>query len=303
MRLIERLQIVGGEHQPLASEGVCRGELGAQLLVGDRRLQRAQCDGLELLGLVASVFDDRDVGLAAQPQPGAVDLLGERDVGEQPLLAFGVGPVRFRQHPCRRPLHRVDLGRHLRNLRNKLRRSRTRAQDRHSGPAEIHGVIPACGVHHGSGERLLLHEIRHHRLGEDPDRGHHDVEGVLLAVCRAQHPCSRRGLPSGRDDLGAQLQVCFELMALCALFEVLQDLLLPGPQSRPARVEVERVRVQMRFHVARQTRIGVDPPGAADAVFAVEDGEVREPGFAQEDPQRQAARSGADDSHGQRLRH
>ncbi len=48
----------------------------------------------------------------------------------------------------------------------------------------------------------------------------------------------------------------------------------------------------MGFHVAGQTGIGVDAPRTADTVFAVEDGEVTESGFLQEDSQRQPAWAG-----------
>ena len=47
--------------------------------------------------------------------------------------------------------------------------------------SQVDGVIPARGVHQRPGERLLLDEIRKHRLGEQTDRRDHDVEGVLLA--------------------------------------------------------------------------------------------------------------------------
>src|ERR1700761_9230133 len=81
-----------------------------------------------------------------------------------------------------------------------------------------------------------------------------------------------------------------------AAFEVAQDLPLPRPEPRPVRVEVERVRVQMRLHVARQTRVGVDPPGTADPVFAVEDGEVVKTCPAQQDPESDTTGPGADDA-------
>src|SRR5689334_5850449 len=100
----------------------------------------------------------------------------------------------------------------------------------------------------------------------------------------------------GSSDFGVQFEIRRELVAARTLLEVLQDLGLPGPHPRPVRVEVKRVGVQMRLHIAGQTRIRIDPPGAADSVFPVEDGEVAKAGLAQEDTQRQPARTRADDA-------
>ena len=164
-------------------------------------------------------------------------------------------------------------------------------------------MIPARGVHQRSGERLLLDEVGQNRLREQADRGHHDIEGVLLSARGRQQPCLGRGVPPGRDDLGVQLQIPRQLVALCAALEVLQDLRLAGPQARPVGIQVERVGVQMRLHIAGQARVGVDPPGAADAVLAVEDREVAKAVLPQEDSQRQPTRACADDSHRESLRH
>src|SRR4029077_6679006 len=109
------------------------------------------------------------------------------------------------------------------------------------------------------------------------------------------------GIPTGRGDFGVQLQVGAELVTLRAAFEILQDLGLRRPHPRPVRVEVERVRIQVRLHVAGQSLVGVDPPRAADAVLAVEDGEVGEAGPPQEASQRQPTWTGADDSDRQSL--
>src|ERR1700744_6633054 len=81
-----------------------------------------------------------------------------------------------------------------------------------------------------------------------------------------------------------------------AALEVLQDLRLRRPQPRPVRVQIERIRIQVRLYVARQPRIGVDPPRSADAVFPVEDGEVPKARSRQQYPQRDAAGAGADNA-------
>ena len=303
VRLGQGLQIVGCEDQPLATERVLGSQLVAQVLVGHRGIERAQRDVLELLCLVAPVLDDADVGLTAQPQPGPVDLLGEGNVSEQPLLAVGVRAVGLRQNPRRRALHRVDLLGHLRDLGDQLCRCRSGTEDGHARVRQVDGVIPACGVHHRSGERLLLDEVGKYRLREQADRGDHDIECVLLSARGGQLPFLGRGVPPCRDDLGVQLQIPSQLIALCAAFEVLQDLRLAGPQARPVGIEVERIGIQMRLHIAGQTGIGVDPPGAADAVLAVEDREVTKAVLPQENPQRQPTRARADDSHRESLRH
>ena len=56
--------------------------------------------------------------------------------------------------------------------------------------------------------------------------------------------------------------------------EIGQDLRLLGERLAPPRVERERVRVEVRRHVAGGARVGVVAPGAAEAVGPVEDGEV-----------------------------
>ena len=164
-------------------------------------------------------------------------------------------------------------------------------------------MIPAGGVHDGAGERFFLHQVGHHRLSEHPDRRDDDVEGVLVTGRRLQPPGVVLWLPACRHDLGVQHQMVGQPVTVRAPLEVLQDLRLPGPQARPLWVEVERVRVQVRFHVAGQARVGVDAPRSADAVFAVEDGEVVETGLAQKDSQRQAPGTGSDDAYRQVLRH
>jgi hypothetical protein len=60
-------------------------------------------------------------------------------------------------------------------------------------------------MHQRPGERLLFNEIRQHRLGEQPDRGNHDIELKLPAVFRRQLPGLVVGHPPGRRDLGRQL--------------------------------------------------------------------------------------------------
>ena len=65
MGLGKRLEVVGGEHETLAAERVLRGQPTPQVLIGDGSFQCAQGETPELLGLVAAVLDDSDVGFAA----------------------------------------------------------------------------------------------------------------------------------------------------------------------------------------------------------------------------------------------
>src|SRR6202000_477408 len=113
---------------------------------------------------------------------------------------------------------------------------------------------------------------------------------------RRQLPAARMVVPTRGADFGAEPQVWLQPLLGNASLEVVQNLPLPGPQPRPVRVQVERIGIQMRLDVARQPRVGVDPPGPTDAVFPTEVGEVMKPGPYQQNSQRDPARPGADDA-------
>src|SRR5277367_6610804 len=151
-------------------------------------------------------------------------------------------------------------------------------------------------MHHHSGERFLLNQIGQHRLGEQSDGRDHHVEIVTLTGGRRQLPTAPVVVPTCGTDFSAESQVWLQALRGNASLEVLQDLPLSGPQPRPVWVQVERIGIQMRLDVTRQPWVGIDPPGPADAVFAIENREVMKPGPHQQNSQRDTARSGADDA-------
>src|SRR5919198_1372549 len=78
---------------------------------------------------------------------------------------------------------------------------------------------------------------------------------------------------------------------------VVLDLVLRRERSRPVRVELERVRVEMRRDVAGRARVGVVTPGPADLAAPLENEEVVAAVFAQPDGGPQAGEPAADDEH------
>ena len=73
------------------------------------------------------------------------------------------------------------------------------------------------------------------------------------------------------------------------LFQIGEDLGPGRVAARPALPGGERERVEVRGNVAGRARVGVGPPDAADAVGALEDGEVADAGLEQLDAHADAA--------------
>ncbi len=232
--------------------------LRAQLVVGHRRSRACvSAMRLELLGLVAAVLDHRDVGLAAQPQPGPVELLGERDVGEHPLLAVGVlaGPASAgstsataaSSRPSRPPSPLPEPV-----ATQSIRCPAPRPARRRRSTEWSHRAVCITVPVNGSSST----QVGHHRLGEQPDGRHHDVEGVLVAGRRwSAATFAVSASHRADDDLGVQRQVRPEPVALARSVRS-----RPGSPACPDHsrdqcgVQVERERVQVRLHVAGQTR-------------------------------------------------
>ena len=73
------------------------------------------------------------------------------------------------------------------------------------------------------------------------------------------------------------------------------DLVGRGVGPGPRRVLDERERIQQRRNIAGRTGIRVVPPGAADAVAALQDDEIVDAGLGELDRRADAGESGADD--------
>jgi hypothetical protein len=86
------------------------------------------------------------------------------------------------------------------------------------------------------------------------------------------------------------------------LTEVLVDLLAGGEHPREVGVRSERVRVHVRRHVARDARIGVLAPGAAEVVGLLETGDVGDARLPQPDDGEDARHARSDHGHSQRSR-
>jgi len=75
-------------------------------------------------------------------------------------------------------------------------------------------------------------------------------------------------------EVGAEVQVRAYAVLIGDPFQVGADLGLPGEDVRPLAVQSEAERVQMTGDIARAAGVRVVPPGAPDAVGALEEDEI-----------------------------
>jgi hypothetical protein len=112
---------------------------------------------------------------------------------------------------------------------------------------------------------------------------------------RLHPPAVAAGVPPRAEHLGVVDDPVGDAAILGGALEVGEDLALGREEAAPVRVERERVRVQVRGHVARAVRVRVGPPGAAERRGALEDHVVVDARLAQADGGADAAEAGADD--------
>ena len=142
----------------------------------------------------------------------------------------------------------------------------------------------------GVGDLWNVRDVQH------AHRADHDVEFAGLAVFAGERPPLIGIRPPQRRDTRARDEMLGQTMVVDDLLDVREDLGLLGEGLAPARVQRERVGVEVRRHVARRAGVGVLAPGPAEVVAAVEDGEVIS-AAGELDAHRDPAKTSADDCH------
>jgi hypothetical protein len=240
--------------------------------------------------------------LGEQEDPQPAEQLRGRQVLEQPVLPAPVGRVGLRHDVRRRALEDCDVLRVLAQLGHELDRAGPGPDDGDALAGQLDVVVPARRVERVAGEALPARDVGQHRPRQLADGGHEDGGLVRLATVGLDAPDTALLVERGPGDLGPVPDVRLEPVLRDDAPQVGQDVRLVGEPLRPARVRLERVRIERRRDVARGTGVGVVPPDAAGLGRALQDREVGEPGALQLDRRPDTAEPGAHDQHRRPLR-
>ena len=175
---------------------------------------------------------------------------------------------------------------------------RTGADHADPSTVERHRVIPSRAVERGTRERIETLDVRDVRVVQHPRGRDHHIHDVVRAGRRLQ-------VPTAVDELApvdalAESHAVDHPVVPRHPFEVRVDLRTGRERVAPLGVGRERIRVEVRRHVARDTGIGVVPPRTADPVALLVDHDVVEPGLGQLDGGQDAGHPGADHGKSQR---
>ena len=216
-----------------------------------------------------------------------------RIAAERLLLVRGVGRVLLRHHPLRGALEQRVLRHALGERAGDLHRGRARTDHADAPAVERHRVVPARAVERRALERVDALELRDLRVVQHAGRRDDDVDLVAVAARGLDLPAA--ALERAALDLVAEAEVRHHAVLLRGALEIGLDLSARRIAVAPARVQRERVAVQVRGHVAAEPGIGVLAPGAAEPARLLVDGEVAEPGLLELDRREHAGHAGAED--------
>ncbi|MCY1501190.1 hypothetical protein D9M68_352570 [compost metagenome] len=225
----------------------------------------------------------------------APEFLHRREVAEARALLVADGAVRLGHDPRRGALVEVELADLLLDLRDELDGRGTGADHRHALAAQVVVMVPLLGVEHRALELLQAVEPGNRRGGQGAHAGHHELRAVAVAEGVLEVPQLRALVPAQLGDLGAQQGLVLQAVFLPAAFQVALDFRLLGEHPRPLRVRLEGEGIQVRLHVAAAARVVVDPPGAADAGFLLDQQEIVLALLFQADGHAEAGKAAADD--------
>ena len=124
---------------------------------------------------------------------------------------------------------------------------------------------------------------------EDARCGDHDVDLVAVAARRLELPAPVLELAA--RDLVAEADELVDLVLARHALEVGLDLPTRGEAVAPLGIGLERVAVEVGRDVAADPRIGVLPPGAADALGLLVHRDVGEAGLVELDGAHDAGHS------------
>ena len=133
---------------------------------------------------------------------------------------------------------------------------------------------------------------RDHRAGTD--------RAGAVRPDHVDYPFARRFVPGQGFDLGLELDVLAQVEIVGDPVEVFHILPPFAERVRIGEIDAEQMRVGPAGRIDARAGIAVFPPGAADALVLLDDGE-REPGLAQLQRGVQPAHAGTDDRDGEVL--
>ena len=183
--------------------------------------------------------------------------------------------------PRRRALEQGHMRTAAHQFRHELHGARSGADDSDAAPRDGDGMVPAGRVEQRSWERLQPRDLGDERLRQAAAREGEGIGDHGVAVRGAHVPGRRVAVPPGAGHTRAQTGAVGHAGALGHVDEVAVDLGPRREHARPVRMRVVGEPVQVRGHVARDARVGVVAPRAADAVAALEQHE-RLPPVAQQ---------------------
>ena len=247
---------------------------------------------------VSGVFHTSAVAVASWPQNSAwrASCWVAGTFAKSSCAAAGVGDVQPGHHPAGRALEDLDELGLLDQLGDDLDGAGAGADDRDPLAGEVVVVVPAGAV-----DLVALDSVSIPRMsGQLVSGSGPEASTTVRARNRLRCPWSTRPhalvfVEVEPVDLDAELDAPAQVECVDHVLDVLADLTGRGVGPRPVRVLRERERVQQRRDVARRTGIRVVPPGAADAVGALEDDEVVDAGLGQLDRGAEAGEAGTDD--------
>jgi len=176
--------------------------------------------------------------------------------------------------------------------RHDLHRARPGTDDADPAPGQFDGVIPAGAVERCAGERVETLDVGVAGMVQDAGGADHHIGLVGLAAGELDVPTG--AVVAQPTDLGVELDEVAHAEACRHVLQVGEDL-RPGSEGvRPVGVRCEREAVQVRGDVARDPRIGVVPPRAAQSVGLLVYDDRVEAGLLQLDRAEDAGHAGTD---------
>ena len=175
-----------------------------------------------------------------------------------------------------------------------LEAARAGADHRHALAGEVDRVVPARRVERRTGEVVLPGDVGNVRTVELTDRGDHGARRRACPRCRRRRARAPTRWPARRPTSAPSTSVskrtCGSMPCLLHhALEVRLQLGLLREELGPVVARLEAVAVEVVADVDARARVGVLPPGAADARVLLDDRE-RDAGFLEAD-RRRAART------------
>ena len=221
---------------------------------------------------------------------------------EQLLVPVRRFEIRTRHHPARRALEHFQLAHGFYQLRNNLNAAGAGADHRHALSGEVVVVVPARAVNLLALELLQAFDVREAGVGQRPLGHHRGAAAHHLAFFQRGFPQAGFLLERQIGDVAVEANVFFQIEFVHQIVDVIENLVAAGKAARPLRVGRERIGVQIGGDVAGGARVGVVPPGAADAVAPFQNHEIIDPRLLQPDRHAQPGKAGAHDQRRSRLR-